>query len=148
MRCRFVSITVLVGIAISILAGGATRCWAQEEGPGGGGPPDPALVLYLADVGAITMVDGEWVENTLDLWVWVKLNRCEHAHVWHNEDGRDRAFRGGLQFHPGTWRAYGGGEYAASPEWASINDQIRVARLVKDRQGWGAWPGCTQSFGW
>lgn len=143
---RVLACIVLVSAAVAVM-GGATRCWAQEAGPDGG-PPLPAVVLYLADLGAITMVDGEWVENTLDLWVWVELNRCEHAHVWHNEDGRDGAFRGGLQFHPGTWRAYGGGEYGWSPEQASINDQIRVARLVKERQGWGAWPGCTRSFGW
>jgi hypothetical protein len=57
-----------------------------------------------------------------------------------------KSFHGGLQFHPGTWNAYAP---KASVQhryaWqASIEEQIRVGKLVQQAQGWNAWPTCSR----
>ena len=52
-------------------------------------------------------------------------------------DGR---YRGKYQFSRATWRSLGGeGDPAKAPE----AEQDRLARLLLDRQGPGAWPSCS-----
>jgi uncharacterized protein YabE (DUF348 family) len=74
--------------------------------------------------------------------VWDRLAQCESGGNWSINTGN--GFYGGLQFTKSTWRAYGG---SGSPQNASRNEQIRVAKKVQAGQGWGAWPGCTSKLG-
>lgn len=77
--------------------------------------------------------------------VWDTLAQCESNGDWHIDTGN--GFSGGLQFHPQTWQAHGGGEYAPTAGQASREEQIVVAERVQASQGWGAWPACTASMG-
>ena len=77
---------------------------------------------------------------------WDKLAHCESTGNWEADTGN--GFKGGLQFTPSTWKAFGGDQYAASPENASKQQQIEVAKKVQDQQGWKAWPSCTKQLGW
>ena len=77
--------------------------------------------------------------------VWDSIAQCESGGNWAINTGN--GYQGGLQFNPQTWNAYGGGEYAASADQASREQQIAVAEKVQAAQGWGAWPSCTASLG-
>ncbi|MGO4614053.1 transglycosylase family protein [Nocardia sp. 2YAB30] len=76
---------------------------------------------------------------------WDRLAQCEAGGNWGINTGN--GFQGGLQFSPGTWRAHGGQEYAATANQASREQQIAVAEKVLASQGWGAWPSCSSSLG-
>ncbi len=65
---------------------------------------------------------------------------CESGGNWSANTGN--GFYGGLQFTEQTWLAYGGGQYASSPNLASESQQIAVAQRVLAGQGIGAWPVC------
>jgi LysM repeat protein len=75
--------------------------------------------------------------------VWDKLAACESSGNW-QINGQ---FDGGLQFHPDTWLAYGGGQYAQYAYQASKSEQIAIAERVLAGQGWGAWPACADKLG-
>jgi Transglycosylase-like domain/Peptidase family M23 len=77
--------------------------------------------------------------------VWDALAACEAGGNWGADTGN--GYAGGLQFAPGTWRAFGGGAYAPSPADATREEQIAVAQLVLAAQGWRAWPTCSQLLG-
>jgi len=74
--------------------------------------------------------------------VWDRLARCESGGNWGINTGN--GYSGGLQFTPSTWRAAGG---SGSAHRASREEQIRVAKRVQQRQGWGAWPACSSRIG-
>jgi resuscitation-promoting factor RpfA len=74
--------------------------------------------------------------------LWDKLAGCESSGNWHASTGN--GFLGGLQFTPGTWRAYGG---VGSPAAATRAEQIVVAERVLAGQGWKAWPACSRALG-
>lgn len=76
---------------------------------------------------------------------WDRLAQCEAGGNWGIDTGN--GFNGGLQFSPSTWRAHGGGEYAASANQATREQQITVAEKVLASQGWGAWPSCSSNLG-
>ncbi|MFC9437997.1 resuscitation-promoting factor Rpf1 domain-containing protein [Nocardia sp. NPDC057030] len=76
---------------------------------------------------------------------WDRLAQCEAGGNWGIDTGN--SFQGGLQFSPSTWRAHGGGEYAASANQATREQQIAVAEKVLASQGWGAWPSCSAKLG-
>ena len=77
--------------------------------------------------------------------VWDRIARCESGGNWHTNTGN--GYYGGLQFSAGTWRAYGGGAYAATADRATKQQQIAVATKVQRAQGWGAWPTCAARAG-
>lgn len=77
--------------------------------------------------------------------VWDSLAECESGGDWSIDTGN--GYSGGLQFHPGTWRAMGGGEFAPMAHQATREQQIAVAERVLDEQGWGAWPSCARQLG-
>ena len=68
---------------------------------------------------------------------WDAIAQCESGGNWGINTGN--GFSGGLQFTPSTWRANGG---SGSPNYASREEQIRVAENVLHSQGIGAWPVC------
>ena len=76
---------------------------------------------------------------------WDRLAQCEAGGNWHINTGN--GFYGGLQFNQQTWQANGGGEFAATADQASREQQIVVAERVLASQGWGAWPACSASLG-
>lgn len=75
--------------------------------------------------------------------VWDRLAQCEAGGNWAANTGN--GYYGGLQFHPGTWAAYGG---PGMPHQASRETQIAIATKVRDASGgYGAWPGCASKLG-
>jgi len=77
---------------------------------------------------------------------WDALAQCESGGNWGINTGN--GYSGGLQFSPGTWRAYGGGEYAPSAGQATREQQIAVAERVRAaRGGYGDWPACSRKLG-
>ncbi|MFH8985875.1 LysM peptidoglycan-binding domain-containing protein [Streptomyces varsoviensis] len=80
-----------------------------------------------------------------DSGVWDRIAACESGGNWHVNTGN--GYYGGLQFSAGTWRAHGGGAYAATADRASRAQQIAVASRVQASQGWGAWPTCSARAG-
>ncbi|CAM5540048.1 LysM peptidoglycan-binding domain-containing protein OS=Streptomyces alboniger OX=132473 GN=CP975_07270 PE=3 SV=1 [Streptomyces alboniger] len=83
--------------------------------------------------------------DAADGGVWDRIARCESGGNWRINTGN--GYYGGLQFSAGTWRAYGGGAYAATADKASKAQQIAVATKVQRAQGWGAWPTCAARAG-
>ncbi|MHA6623468.1 transglycosylase family protein [Pseudonocardia sp. DLS-67] len=78
--------------------------------------------------------------------VWDRLSKCEATGNWAVNSGN--GYYGGLQFDAGTWRAYGGTDYAPLPHQASREEQIAIASRVRDdRGGYGAWPACSRRLG-
>lgn len=84
--------------------------------------------------------------------MWDNVAYCESTWRWHINNGN--GFHGGVQFHPNTWNAYGGGEYASHAFQATPEQQISVGERVAyygwtrpdgsfvPPQGAGAWPRC------
>ena len=76
---------------------------------------------------------------------WDRLAMCESTQNWEADTGN--GFKGGLQFTDSTWSEFGGERFASSPDQASREQQIRVAKKVQDEQGWNAWPTCSEKLG-
>jgi Transglycosylase-like domain len=74
--------------------------------------------------------------------MWDQLAECETGGDWYN--GGD--YGGGLGIYVGTWRMYGGREFAARAQWASKDEQITIAERIA-RDGYGGW-GCAHKLGW
>lgn len=77
---------------------------------------------------------------------WDRLAKCESTNNWDADTGN--GFKGGLQFTPSTWKAFGGKQYASSPDGATREEQIAVAKRVQAEQGWNAWPTCSKKLGY
>ena len=74
------------------------------------------------------------------------LAQCESGGNWASDTGNGHC--GGLQFSLSTWEANGGEQFAPAPQLAAREDQIAVARAVReDRAGYGAWPRCARKLG-
>lgn len=117
----------------------------EEEKP----EPEPVeeepVVVDDAPEEVVEPVESKPVPAVSDGSVWDSIAQCESGGNWAINTGN--GYQGGLQFNPQTWNAYGGGEYAASADQASREQQIAVAEKVQAAQGWGAWPACTASLG-
>jgi uncharacterized protein YabE (DUF348 family) len=103
-------------------------------------PPEPRVVkVGTKDVEPETPV----VEDDS---IWDLLAACEATGNWAINTGN--GYYGGLQFDAGTWRAYGGTEYAPLPHQATREEQIAIAVKVRDdRGGYSAWPACSRKLG-
>lgn len=77
--------------------------------------------------------------------VWDRVAQCESSGRWNANTGNGH--HGGLQFQPSTWRAFGGGKYAATANKATKAQQIEIAEKVLAGQGPGAWPTCGKRAG-
>ena len=115
-------------------------------------PPAPRVVRVgtnddaPAAGGAGGSTGGGTAPAVADGAVWDRLAQCEATGNWAINTGN--GYYGGLQFDAGTWRAYGGGDYAALPHQASREEQIAVATKARDdRGGYGAWPACSRKLG-
>jgi hypothetical protein len=74
---------------------------------------------------------------------WDALARCESGGNWNVVD----RFGGGLGIYIGTWRGFGGLEFASNPGYATKEQQIIVAERVYARYGFDGW-GCAHNMGW
>lgn len=103
-----------------------------------------ALTVLLTTV---VLVAGTFTApaNAATMKTWNRLAKCESGGRWHINTGN--GYYGGLQISGGTWRAYGGKKYARDAHRASKTQQVRVAKRIQHRQGWGAWPACSRRIG-
>lgn len=76
---------------------------------------------------------------------WDQVAQCESGGNWQINTGN--GYYGGLQFSGQTWNGYGGGEFAATADQATRDQQIQVAERVLEGQGAGAWPNCGSPVG-
>lgn len=63
---------------------------------------------------------------------WTCLAHYESTHRWHYNGTYD----GGLQFHPDTWTAFGGGRYAPYAYQATKREQWQIGRNTAFRGNW------------
>jgi hypothetical protein len=109
-------------------------------------PPPPAPVVQepVVTYVEVPVVEAPPVENGE---VWDRLAQCEANGDWHINTGN--GYSGGLQFHPGTWLAMGGGQYAPYAYLATREQQIAVGEQVLAAAGgrFTAWPGCRAKLG-
>ena len=68
--------------------------------------------------------------------VWDKIAQCESGGNWSINTGN--GYYGGLQFSAATWRSVGG---PGLPHQQSREVQIKYAKILQARSGWGQW-GC------
>jgi resuscitation-promoting factor RpfA len=76
---------------------------------------------------------------------WDRVAHCESGDNWHDNTGN--GYYGGLQFSSSTWSSFDVNHFASRADLASREQQINVANRVLDRQGWEAWPVCSQYAG-
>jgi Transglycosylase-like domain len=74
---------------------------------------------------------------------WDELARCENGGNWNVVD----RYGGGLGIYIGTWHAFGGGEFASNPGYATKEQQIAVAERIYERHGLSGW-GCKVHMSW
>ncbi|MGF1343333.1 transglycosylase family protein [Streptomyces flavovirens] len=101
-----------------------------------------AVVLSL---GGLLVLTGTSSADAASVATWDKVAQCESSGIWKANTGN--GYYGGLQISLGTWRAYGGGEYAAYPHQATKKEQILTAEEILAGQGAGAWPTCGRQAG-
>ena len=100
-----------------------------------------ALALPIVGMGALTAGTAEAATESQ----WDNVAQCESGGNWHINTGN--GYYGGLQFAYGTWVSFGGQHYASRADLATKAEQITVAERVLAREGWGAWPVCSQRRG-
>ncbi len=71
--------------------------------------------------------------------VWDKIAQCESGGNWSINTGN--GYYGGLQFSAATWRSVGG---PGLPHQHSREVQIKYAKILQARSGWGQW-GCAHA---
>ncbi len=71
--------------------------------------------------------------------VWDKIAKCESGGNWSINTGN--GYYGGLQFSAATWRSVGGPKL---PHQNSREVQIKYAKILQARSGWGQW-GCAHA---
>ena len=111
----------------------------------------PEFVIDLAyqatsDEAALIALLQEWqarFDRVLKNSYWWDLALCESNGNW-SMRGR---YQGGFSFHPLTWRAYRLDGLPKRAYLATPAEQLRVARLVLEDQGWDAWPACSKRLG-
>jgi hypothetical protein len=102
----------------------------------GSGATAAAVVAGLVVVGSADAASTQ---------TWDRLAKCESGGRWDINTGN--GYYGGLQFSPGTWKAFGGRKFAKQAHLATKAEQILVAERVLKVQGWRAWPACSRKLG-
>jgi resuscitation-promoting factor RpfB len=77
-------------------------------------------------------------------WHWDELARCESGGRWDTIDANPDGYDGGLGIYVGTWRAFGGTEFAPRAGYATREQQIIVGMRIHDALGWDPW-GCANN---
>ncbi|MEU3062886.1 transglycosylase family protein [Streptomyces subrutilus] len=100
-----------------------------------------ALALATACLTAVTAQPAQ----AASVSTWDKVAQCEATGNWSINTGN--GYYGGLQFSLGTWKAFGGTQYATYPHQATKKQQILIGEKVLAGQGQGAWPHCGPAAG-
>ena len=103
------------------------------------------VVAAAAVTGPLAITGTAMAAPSASSGTWDELAMCESTQNWEADTGN--GFKGGLQFTESTWSEFGGERYATSPDEASREEQIAVAKKVQDEQGWNAWPTCSEKLG-
>lgn len=77
--------------------------------------------------------------------LWDAIAGCEAGGNWAINTGN--GYYGGVQFDQGTWERNGGLRFAPRADLATREEQIAIAEVTRERQGWGAWPVCSGRAG-
>ncbi|MFZ2526818.1 MAG: transglycosylase family protein, partial [Rhodococcus sp. (in: high G+C Gram-positive bacteria)] len=77
--------------------------------------------------------------------IWDALATCEAGGNWAINTGN--GYYGGMQFDQSTWERLGGLRYAPRADLATREEQIAIADVTQQKQGWGAWPSCSGGLG-
>ncbi|HWF29614.1 MAG TPA: transglycosylase family protein [Mycobacterium sp.] len=88
---------------------------------------------------------GTDVPAVIDGSIWDAVAGCEAGGNWAINTGN--GYYGGVQFDQGTWERNGGLRFASRADLATREEQIAVAEVTRERQGWGAWPVCSGRAG-
>ncbi len=104
-------------------------------------PPTPAPA---ADCGEGTLAPC-WNVPALDWWAYDLLASCESGGNW-QAVSRSGRYRGGLQMSATFWAYYGGLDFAPTPDQATREEQIEVARHGHADRGWRPW-SCARRVG-
>lgn len=88
---------------------------------------------------------GTDVPPVVDGSIWDAIAGCEAGGNWAINTGN--GYYGGVQFDQGTWERNGGLRFAARADLATREEQIAIAEVTRERQGWGAWPVCSGRAG-
>ena len=75
---------------------------------------------------------------------WDELAQCESGGRWGTVDAAPNGYDGGLGIYRGTWRAYGGTEFAPNAGLATREQQIIVGMRIYEKLGWDPW-GCANN---
>jgi uncharacterized protein YabE (DUF348 family) len=84
----------------------------------------------------VTEVVSRGTSRTAPDSVWDKIAKCESGGNWSINTGN--GYYGGLQFSAATWKSVGG---PGLPHQSSREVQIKYAKILQARSGWGQW-GC------
>jgi uncharacterized protein YabE (DUF348 family) len=84
----------------------------------------------------VTEVVSRGTSRTAPDSVWDKIANCESGGNWSINTGN--GYYGGLQFSAATWKSVGG---PGLPHENSREVQIKYAKILQARSGWGQW-GC------
>jgi uncharacterized protein YabE (DUF348 family) len=77
-------------------------------------------------------------------WHWDALAQCESGGRWDTIDPNPDGYDGGLGIYVGTWRAFGGTQFAPRAGYATREQQIIVGMRIHDALGWDPW-GCANN---
>jgi cell division septation protein DedD len=108
-------------------------------------PARPATTTTTAPPAPSSTSSGEQgyaYDDPRSTQVWYDLARCESGGNWSIDTGN--GYYGGLQFSLATWESVGGTGY---PHEHPAATQIDLGRRLQARQGWGAWPHCSEKLG-
>lgn len=83
------------------------------------------------------------VEEYPDWPEWRALGVCETGLTW---TWHQPSYGGAFGIYHGTWRSFGGSDYAPTAGEAPPFLQVIVARRIRDRYGYAAW-GCGRKLG-
>ncbi|GGS49189.1 LysM peptidoglycan-binding domain-containing protein [Streptomyces cinerochromogenes] len=102
----------------------------------------PALLVAAGVTGSAIAIPllGAASASAADGGTWDKVAECESGGSWSADTGN--GYYGGLQISQEDWNTYGGGQYAASPDQASRNQQIAVAEKILADKGTTPWATC------
>lgn len=87
----------------------------------------------------VTQVVSRGTSRTAPDSVWDKIAKCESGGNWKINTGN--GYYGGLQFSAATWKSVGG---PGLPHQNSREVQIKYAKILQARSGWGQW-GCAHA---
>jgi len=75
---------------------------------------------------------------------WDELAQCESGGRWDTVDRGPDGYDGGLGIYRGTWRGFGGTEFAPNAGLATREQQIIVGMRIYEKLGWDPW-GCANN---